>query len=65
MCVYILHMYIWASLVAQWQRICLPIQAVFLPWKSHGQRSLVGYSPWSGKRVRHNLATKQQKPQYV
>ena len=31
----------------------------FLPGKSHGQRSLVGYSPW-GCRVRHDLATKQQ-----
>ena len=35
---------------------CLP---VFLPGKSHGQRSLVGYSPW-GLRVKHDLATKQQ-----
>ena len=33
---------------------------VFLPGKSHGQRSLGGYSPWDLKRVRHNLATKQQ-----
>ena len=33
---------------------------VFLPGKSHGQRSLVGYSPWGRKRVRHGLATKQQ-----
>ena len=24
---------------------------VFLPGKSHGQRSLVGYSPWGHKRV--------------
>ena len=24
---------------------------VFLPEKSHGQRSLVGYSPWGRKRV--------------
>ena len=31
---------------------------VFLPGESHGQRSLVGYSPWGGKRVRHGLATK-------
>ena len=23
----------------------------------HGQRSLVGYSPWGGKRIRHNWAT--------
>ena len=34
--------------------------SVFLPGKSHGQRSLVGYSPWGRKRVRHNLATQQQ-----
>ena len=31
---------------------------VFLPRKSHGQRSLAGYSPWSQKRQK--LATKQQ-----
>ena len=31
----------------------------FLPRKSHGQRSLMGYSPW-GPRVGHNLATNQQ-----
>ena len=34
---------------------------VFLPEKSHGQRSLAGYSPW-GHRVGHNLVTKQQPP---
>ena len=28
---------------------------VFLPGKSHGQRSLAGYSPWGRKRVRHDL----------
>ena len=33
---------------------------LFLPGKSHGQRSLVVYSLWCGKRVRHDLATKQQ-----
>ena len=27
---------------------------VFLPGKCHGQRSLVGCSPWGHKRVRHN-----------
>ena len=32
---------------------------VFLLGKAHGQRSLVGYSPW-GCRVGHNLETKQQ-----
>ena len=30
-----------------------------LAGKSLGQRSLVGYSPWGRKRVRHDLATKQ------
>ena len=29
--------------------------SVFLPGKSHGQRNLVGYSPWGGKRVGHDL----------
>ena len=32
----------------------------FLPGNSHGQRNLVGYSPWGHKRVGHNLMTKQQ-----
>ena len=29
--------------------------AIFLPGKSHGQRSLAGYSPW-GHRIRHDCA---------
>ena len=33
---------------------------VFLPGKFYGQRSLVGYSPWGLKKVRHDLVTKQQ-----
>ena len=33
---------------------------VSLPGKFHGQRSLVGYSPWGCKTVRHNLETKHQ-----
>ena len=41
-----------------WKRAWQPTP-VFLPGKSHGQRSLVGCSPWSC-RVRHDLATKQQ-----
>ena len=34
----------------------------FEPWvrKIPRKRSLVGYSPWDGKRVGHNLATEQQ-----
>ena len=31
---------------------------VFLPEKSHGQRSLAGYSPWGQQRVGHDLANK-------
>ena len=36
---------------------------VFSPGGSHGQRSLVGYSPWGHKRVGHDSATKQQQQQ--
>ena len=34
--------------------------SVFLPEKSQGQKSLVGYSSWGRKRDGHNLVTKQQ-----
>ena len=34
-----------------------PPTPVFLPGESHGQRSLVGYSPWGCKRVGHDWAT--------
>ena len=33
---------------------------VILPVKSHGQRSLVGCSPWGHKGVGHDFTTKQQ-----
>ena len=36
--------------------------SVFLPGKSQGQRSLVGYSLWGRKRARHDWVTKQQQP---
>ena len=32
---------------------------VFLLGKSYGQRSLLGYSAWGSKRVRHDLTTEQ------
>ena len=38
-----------------WRRKQQPTP-VFLPGKFHGQRSLVGYSPWGCKQVGHNLA---------
>ena len=40
-----------------WRRKWQPT-IVFLPGKSHGQRSLAGYSPWGHKRVEHDLAAK-------
>ena len=42
-----------------WRRKLQPISV--LPGESHGQRSLVGYSPWNCKSVTHDLATKQQR----
>ena len=39
-----------------------PPTPVFLPGESHGQRNLVGYSPWGHRRVRHNLATNNNNP---
>ena len=42
-----------------WRREGQPT-LVLLPEKSHGQRSLEGYSPWGRKRVRHDIATQQQ-----
>ena len=44
--------------VYYWRRKWQPIP-MFLPEKSHGQRILVGYSPWGHKRVRHELEIKQ------
>ena len=41
-----------------WRREWQPTPG-FLPGKSHGQWSLVGYSPWDCKRVECDLATKQ------
>ena len=36
--------------------------SVFLPGKSHGEKSLAGYSPWDHKRVRQDLSITQQLP---
>ena len=40
-----------------WRRKWQPTP-VFLPGKSHGQKSLAGYNPQGHKRVGHDLATK-------
>ena len=45
----------WVGKIA-WRRAWQPT-LVLLPGEFHGQRSLVGYSPWGGKRIRHNWAT--------
>ena len=39
-----------------WRRKWQPTP-VFLPGKSHGQRSLAGYSPWGCQRAGHALLT--------
>ena len=31
--------------------------SIILAWRIHGQKSLVGYSPWGRKRVSCDLAT--------
>ena len=41
-----------------WRRKWQPTPV--LPGESHGQRSLADYSPWGHRRVKHDLATKQQ-----
>ena len=33
--------------------------------KSHGQRTLAGYSPWGCKRVGQDLVTKQQQRLHI
>ena len=42
-----------------WRRKWQPSLEFFLGI-SHGQRSLAGYSPWSHKRVRHDLAIQEE-----
>ena len=42
-----------------WRRKWQPI-LVFLPGKSHGQRSPADNNPWGRKRIGHDLVTKQQ-----
>jgi len=39
--------------------------SIFLPGKSHGQRSLLGSIPWSCKRVRHHFVTKNNKEKSI
>ena len=43
-----------------WRREWQPT-LIFSPGESHGERRLMGYSPWCQKRVGHDLATRQQR----
>ena len=45
-----------------WRRKWQPAP-VLMPGKSHGQRSVAGYSRWSHKKIRHDSMTKQQQQQ--
>ena len=47
-----------------WRRKWQPTP-IFLPGKSHGQRSLVGYSPQGPKRVGHDVEIKQLQQQLL
>ena len=38
----------------------MAMHSSILTGESHGQRRLVGYSPWGGERVRRDSVTKQQ-----
>ena len=39
------------------------VHSVFLSGRSHGQQSLVGYSPWGHRGGEHDLAAKPPPPQ--
>ena len=39
--------------------------SIFFSGKFQGQRSLMGYSPWGHKRVRHDLVTEQQQQKAI
>ena len=47
-----------------WRKIWQPTPGS-LPGKSHGQRSLAGYSPWGCKRVGHDLEAKEQQKNII
>ena len=54
----------WEDPLEKEMETCFSMPAWEIP-KSHGQGSLVCYSQWGHKRVRHKLATEQQKQQAV
>ena len=52
----------WVRKIA-WRRKWQPSLVFFLPGKSHGQRSLAGYSLWGPNTVRLDLATEHSRMQ--
>ena len=46
----------WGDPLEEEMATCSSILAWRIPWTEE----LAGYSPWGRKRIRHNLATKQQ-----
>ena len=48
-----MYAFMYVYIICPWRRKWQPTP-VFLPGKSHGQRSLVGYSPWGPQRVGHD-----------
>ena len=49
---------LWVRKIPWWRK--RQLTPAFLSGKSHGQRSLMGYSPWDHRRVRHDLVNQQQ-----
>ena len=66
-CIPLMSQWLWIPenwcwiLLWDWRRKWQPTP-VFLPGKSHGQKSLVGYGPWCHQRVGVDLATKPPPP---
>ena len=53
-----LHLLHYSQILYHWAR--WQPTPIFSSGKSHGHRTLTGYSPWGYKRVGDNLVTKQQ-----
>ena len=49
----------WVQFLASEDHLEKEPTPILFPRKSHGQRSLAGYSPWGYRRVRRDLVTKQ------
>ena len=54
----------WVGKILWRRELEMATHSSILTWETHGERSLMGYSPW-GCRVAHDLATKQQPSSYL